>query len=92
MNIDKENFEAWMDRLIDRFELLEKKIDKTFKIKNRIGNEVLLDNQDLCLLLRVSKRTLQRYRSSGILPYRRIQQKTYYLESEVHKFIREQLK
>ena len=90
MNIDKENFEAWMDRLIDRFELLENKIDKTFKIKNSIDNEVLLDNQDLCLLLRVSKRTLQRYRSSGILPYRRIQQKTYYLESEVHKFIRDQ--
>ena len=29
----------------------------------------LFDNQDLCMLLQISKRTLQRYRSVGALPY-----------------------
>ena len=29
----------------------------------------LFDNQDLCMLLQISKRTLQRYRSIGALPY-----------------------
>lgn len=85
--IDKNTFEAWMERILERIEMLNKKIEKLNNTKNQLNGDSLLDNQDLCLLLKVSKRTLQRYRSSGILPYKRIQQKTYYLESDVHKFI-----
>ena len=85
--IDKNTFEAWMERILERVEILNKKIEKLNNTKNQLNGDTLLDNQDLCLLLKVSKRTLQRYRSSGILPYKRIQQKTYYLESDVHKFI-----
>ena len=33
-----------------------------------LNGERLYDNQDLCMMLQVSKRTLQRYRSIGILP------------------------
>ncbi len=85
--IDKQTFDAWMERILERIEMLNKKIEKLNNSKNQLNGDTLLDNQDLCLLLKVSKRTLQRYRSSGILPYRRIRQKTYYLESDVHKFI-----
>ena len=85
--IDKNTFEAWMERILERVEMLNKKIEKLNNSKNQLNGDTLLDNQDLCLLLKVSKRTLQRYRSSGILPYKRIRQKTYYLESDVHKFI-----
>ncbi len=85
--IDKNTFEAWMERILDRIEMLNKKIEKLNNSKNQLNGDTLLDNQDLCLLLKVSKRTLQRYRSSGVLPYKRIRQKTYYLESDVHKFI-----
>lgn len=87
MYIDQRNFEAWMQRIISQFELLNKKIDKQSKSNNKINDEILLDNQDLCLLLKISKRTLQRLRSSGRLPYKRIGKKTYYLESDVHKYI-----
>ena len=45
-------------------------------------NEKLLDNQDLCLLFQISPRSLQRYRSLGVLPYKRLGQKTYYTEEE----------
>ncbi len=41
-------------------------------------DEKLLDNQDLAFLLKVSYRTLQRYRTSGKLPYFMIAHKTYY--------------
>ncbi len=85
--IDKNTFEAWMERILERIEMLNKKLGKLNNTKNQIDGDTLLDNQDLCLLLKVSNRTLQRYRSSGILRYRRIRQKTYYLESDVHKFI-----
>lgn len=85
--IDKNLFEAWMERVLERIEILDRKLEKLSNTKSQLNGETLLDNQDLCLLLKVSNRTLQRYRSSGLISYRRIQQKTYYLESDVHKFI-----
>ena len=42
-----------------------------------LDGELLFDNQDLCQLLHVSKRTLQRYRSSGELPFHTLYQKRY---------------
>ena len=73
-------------------EFIQRKVDKLRNNDDVINDEVLLDNQDLCLLLKVSKRTLQRFRSSGKLPYKRIGKKTYYLESDVHKFIQKGFK
>ena len=52
-------------------------------------NERLLDNQDLAFLLKVSFRTLQRYRVSGLLPFFTIGKKTYYRAGDIRSFIRE---
>ena len=54
-----------------------------------MDGEKLLDNQDLCLLLKVSAKTLQRYRKKGILPYLTLDGRCYYRESDVHQLIRE---
>ena len=89
MYISKEDFEAWMERIMYRFDKQDKTLDKMSKRRNMLDGELLLDNQDLCQLLNVSKRTLQRYRSSGELPFHTLYQKTFYKESDVHKFIRE---
>ena len=89
MYIDKENFEAWMERIMDRFDKQDKTLNKMSQRKNMLDGEFLLDNQDLCQLLNVSKRTLQRYRSTGELPFQTVYHKTYYKESDVHIFIRE---
>jgi len=91
MNIDKENFEAWMERFIDRFDQIDDKLERVMKKKNWLDGEQILDNQDLCLLLKVTKRTLQRYRMKGILPYFNIDGRNYYRASDVHKLIRERL-
>lgn len=56
-----------------------------------LNGERLYDNQDLCMMLQVSKRSLQRYRSIGILPYLTLRQKTYYKESDVERFLSEHL-
>jgi len=74
---------------MDRFDKQDKKLDKMDKKKNMLDGELLFDNQDLCQLLNVSKRTLQRYRASGELPYKNLYHKTMYKESDVHTFIRE---
>ena len=89
MYIDRENFEAWMERIMDRFDKQDKTLDKMSQRRNMLDGEFLLDNQDLCQLLNVSKRTLQRYRSTGELPFQTVYHKTYYKESDVHIFIRE---
>ena len=88
MYIDKNNFEAWMERIMDRFDKQDKTLDKMSKHRNILDGELLLDNQDLCMLLNVSKRTLQRYRATGELPFQTLYHKTYYKESDVHAFIR----
>ena len=55
-------------------------------------NEKLLDNQDLCLLFQISPRSLQCYRSLGVLPYKRLGQKTYYTEEDVMQFVENNVK
>jgi hypothetical protein len=50
-------------------------------------DEKLLDNQDLCLMLHISPRTLQRYRSEGGLPFLKYGQKICYKAVDVRKFI-----
>ncbi len=92
MYIDQKYFDSWMQRLLTQVELLQRKVDRLGNQDNVINDEVLLDNQDLCLLLKISKRTLQRFRSSGKLPYKRIGKKTYYIESDVHRFIQKGFK
>lgn len=67
MYINKDDFTAWMERIMDRFDMQDKKIDKVIKGRNCLDGEELLDNQDLCLLLKVAPRTLTRYRKKGIL-------------------------
>ena len=88
MYLNKESFEAWMERIMDRFDQLDKTLQKLNKRDNMLEGELLYDNQDVCQLLNISKRTLQRYRSKGDLPFHSIYHKTYYKESDLHTFIR----
>lgn len=89
MNIDRIEFTAWMERILERIDLLKGHINETRKSRSHIDGEELLDNQDLLQMLNISSRTLQRYRSTGKLPYYTISGKLYYKLSDVHHFIRE---
>lgn len=84
-------FTAWMERIMQRFDLLGENMRKKNSERSSIDGEELLDNQDVMLLLKVSSRSLQRYRSSGILPYYTISGKLYYKQSDVHQFVRDSL-
>ena len=79
MLVDKTEFEAWMERIMGELYRISRKLDKAEnrqKHLNYLNGERLYDNQEVCQLLRISKRTLQRYH------------KTYYKESDLHEFIR----
>lgn len=90
MFIDKNHFDASMERIMKKLDVLETKVSKKEKVKHTVDGEALLDNQDVCIMLNVSKRTLQRYRSSGELPFKQIKRKTYYLDSDIQQFIKKQ--
>ena len=68
MFIDKEYFESWMQRLNSKLDEVVNKLDDSEEEVPLFDGEKLLDNYDVCRMLNVSKRTLQRYRSLGELP------------------------
>ncbi|KAA6318672.1 hypothetical protein EZS27_031350 [termite gut metagenome] len=80
--------QGWFERFIIRFDRLDKYLEKMALKEKLLEGERLLDNQDVCQLLNVSKRTLQRYRSSGELPYQMIYHKTFYKEGDVEAFLK----
>ena len=88
MYINNEDFEEWMQKLSKKLSEIGQDLkalinsDKVFD-----KDEKLLDNQDLAFLLKVSKRTLQRYRSGGKLSYFMIGHKTYYKVNDVRVFV-----
>ena len=89
MNIDRAEFLSWMERIMVRFDLMSEKIKENSQEFNNIDGEQLLDNQDVLQLLKISARSLQRYRSSRKLPYYTISGKLYYKLSDVHQLIRD---
>ena len=88
MYTDREELEGWMERIMERFDRTEKLLERVLKKNNTLDGEEVLDNQDLCLLLKVGIRTLQRYRAIGVLPYFTISGKVFYRTKDVHEFIR----
>ena len=70
MYIDNDDFSVWMQKLYAKLEELCKDV-RVLRNADRVlpEDDNLLDNQDLCLLFKVSIKTLQRYRAIGALPY-----------------------
>jgi hypothetical protein len=89
MNVDRMEFMAWMDRIMERFDIVMELIGTAKNKHTTIDGEELLDNQDILQMLKISTRSLQRYRSSGRLPYYTISGKIYYKLSDIHQFVRE---
>jgi hypothetical protein len=51
------------------------------------GIKTWLDNEDVCRMLNISKRTLQSYRDSGKLAFSQINHKIYYKPEDVEVFL-----
>lgn len=87
-----DDLKDWMqmrfEQLMKRFDRIDRHLEKMAIKEKLLEGERLLDNEDVCQMLNVSKRTLQRYRSSGELPYQMVYHKTFYKESDVEAFIK----
>ncbi|MDM1499996.1 MULTISPECIES: helix-turn-helix domain-containing protein [Myroides] len=89
MNITRLEFISWMERLSTKLDSLSEHIAKVQLQTLNIDGEELLDNQDVLQILKISSRSLQRYRSDKKLPYYRLKGKIYYKLSDVQQFIRD---
>ena len=98
MEIDTEIFENFMKTVTDRLTRQEQMIQilvDDLKECNKDGKlyirgERMYDSIELRKLLMMGKRTLQRYRSSGQLPYMKLRRTCYYRESDVVKLLEEE--
>jgi len=89
MYINNEDFETWMRKLSKKLSEIGQDLKSLINTKEVFSeDETLLDNQDLAFLLKVSYRTLQRYRSSKKLSFFMVGHKTYYRTSDVREFVR----
>ena len=75
-------------QILTKLESMDKKLDRMTTLKKCLNGDQLLDNQDLCLLLTVTKRTLQRYRHKKKIPFYTIDGKTYYKASEIQRIFK----
>ncbi|KAA6312733.1 hypothetical protein EZS27_036384 [termite gut metagenome] len=92
MYINNEDFEKWMAKLSKKLNDIGQGLKSLINTKEVFDDdEKLLDNQDLAFLLKMSYRTLQRYRTAGKLPYFTIGHKTYYRVNDVQNFVREHM-
>ena len=83
VNIEARTFEAMMSR----FDALEQKMNSLHSEQDKSLNK-WLDNQDVCLILNISKRTLQTYRDNGTVPYSQINHKIYYKPDDIELLTR----
>lgn len=85
--MDNQKAEEMFNRIMQRFDQIDKSLARMNKLKECFAGDTLIDNQDLCQLLGVTKRTLARYRQKKLIRYYMIDGRTYYKASEIQEFL-----
>jgi hypothetical protein len=77
-----------LDRINNELKsLLELTENATTKYIQIFKAEKWLDNQEVCLMMNITKRTLQTYKDKGLLPYSKLNRKNYYKLSDVQALL-----
>jgi len=86
---DLEDFlNEFQKKILSNLDLIDKKLDRMIKIKDVLDGDKLLDNQDMCLLLGITKRSLARYRNKKLIRYYQVDRKVFYKASEIQEFLK----
>ena len=92
IQIDRETFQMMLHQIMERFDKIDRTLERMNKLKDCLDGDTLLDNYDLCRLLGITKRTLARYRQKKLVTYYMIDGRTYYKASEVEAFLNQKRK
>lgn len=82
-NIETCTFEAMMAR----FESFADKVEMLCRANGDKSLQKWLDNEQVCKILNISKRTLQHYRDSGMIAFSQISHKMFYSPQDVQAMI-----
>ena len=83
VNIDEQTFDA----MLSKYESFASWLEQFYHLHGDKGMGEWMDNQDVCMLLNISPRTLQTLRDNGTLAYTQISHKTYYKPEDVEKIV-----
>lgn len=83
INIEAHTFEA----MLSCFEAFSRRVEILCGNHADKGLDNWLDNQDVCLLLNISPRTLQTLRDNGSLAFSRINHKIYYKPKDIEGIV-----
>lgn len=75
----------------EAFQELVKKMDEIqtkLTAKEKEPNEIWLDNQEFIQLLKISKRTAQHYRDTGMISFSQVGSKIYYRMNDVEELLK----
>lgn len=87
IQIDRETFQMMLHKIMERFDKIEDRLNRMNRLATALDGDKLLDNQDMCELLGITKRTLARYRQKKLVTYYMIDGRTYYKSSEIEAFL-----
>jgi excisionase family DNA binding protein len=88
MYFDKFWFEEMLKKIMERFDRIDEKLQIKRQEVQPLDGDRLLDNQDMCQLLGVTKRTVARYRQKKLIRFYTIRGKVWYRASEVAEFLK----
>ena len=81
-------FQKIASRLDEQQESISELLQRVTPVEPSLQKqERIYDTQDLCLLLNTSKRTIQRHRSLGLLPFYKLGRKVFYKEQDVREYM-----
>ena len=82
INIEARTFEV----MTEKFRQFSIKVNNICRSQDK-SLAKWLDNQDVCMILNISKRTLQTYRDNDTIPYSQINHKMYYKPEDVEQML-----
>lgn len=86
----KDHIDTIANGLFDRLEAIEHKLD--WYKKHVIDGREMIDNQDVCRVMKVGKRSLYRYRRNGELRFSKFHGKIYYDIEDVERLMQKIMK
>ena len=88
MYIDKFQIEEMFRKIMEHLARIEEKLFAQMREVLPLDGDKQIDNQDMCLLLGITKRTLARFCQKKLIRYHTIRGKVWYKASEVAEFLK----
>jgi len=88
--MEANSLKAYLKKLNTKLEKIELKLS-SIGIKEEHFDK-WLDNDQVCQILRISKRTLQNYRDNGILPFSQFKDKILYKAEDIQNHLEKNYK